>query len=196
MRVPVPLLLRPEAIEALRRRALADPSFGKDPRAIPLAERQRELAGERARGVRDSPPEAYRPALEAWGFRRELRLPGWRHGETGSTMSAEEAAKVGDAVLRASGWVPGVAVEAWVQPELRMAFLDDDLSAMFPGKDGPYNLWHWLAHQVGKRLGHETCSECGKALGPVPRCSACTREMRSGRCPVCSMVPVVASVAR
>lgn len=151
--------------------------------------RRRELDEERCRVTRDNPPENYRAALEAWGFRWEWRGAGWRH-RTGARMSPEEAARIGQGVLRDQDWTPGEAAFMWAQPDLRMAFLPEDLGALFPGPTGPYDLWHWVGHRAGINLGVPRCGECGQSLGPPAACEACGREKRGGRCPVCSMVLV------
>mgnify|MGYP001558520134 CR=1 FL=1 len=166
----------------------------RHPKDIPILDRRRERAEEHTRTLRDNPPENDRAALEAWRFRWVLRQSGWRHQQTGATVGPDEAARAGEAVLKAQGWVPAPSQWMWVQPDLRMAFLPEDLGAMFPGKDGPYDLWHWLGHHAARTLGIFRCAECGKELGPPETCSACGREKHGGRCPVCSMVRVVGGV--
>ena len=164
------------------------------PKLISLDDRRRELKQEKAKAVRDNPPEAYKPALEAWGFRWELRDAGWT-GPSGAVMGPDEAAKIGAPLLRENGWSPGQPQMMWVQREMRMAFRPEDLSSLFPGERGPYDFWHWVGHEVGKRLGHPRCKECGKALGLPEKCGACGTELRAGRCARCSMVQVVSKPA-
>lgn len=184
--------------DAALQRVAQDAGLDIHPKALNAPERAREMAEEEIRALRDNPIGSYRQALEAWGFRWMKRPGGWRHTKSGSTMTAEEFTVSGMSVdlLREMGWVRSPDEELWSQPELRMSFRLTDLVALFAGPTGPYDFWHWVSHEVGKRAGMVRCDRCGESLGPPDRCGACGNELRQGgRCPKCSMVLLPARAA-
>ena len=168
----------------------ANRALDQHPKDIPAEERAREHAEEVAKALRDNPIANYRQALEVWGFRWERRLAGWRHKPSGSIMTGQEFAKSGLSreMMLDREWEEGAGAWLWAQGELRMAFTASDIATMFPGPSGPRDFWHHILHEVAKRQGIPECQVCGEALGPPKSCDACGRELRSGKCPHCSMV--------